>query len=162
ELPFSLFRVEDPSEIEADAPFAILSSYGKADAAAVGELAGRVPTVVYAVQVRAGEPAPLMRALAYVSDRMPGALIRDVIVSAVCEDPPDSPARGRADLVEQLHRLDEADDLAHAYLRTHLNVRLGLGRGRPVEHAGERRAHRRQLAVVRSRRGAVHFCAGSD
>src|SRR5207245_5676098 len=83
ELPCSLFRVEDPSEIGADAPFAILSSYGKADADAVGELGGRVPTVVYAVQVRASEPAPLMRALAYVSDRMPGALIRDVIASAV-------------------------------------------------------------------------------
>src|SRR5207237_1112538 len=83
ELPFSLFRVEDPSEIEADAPFAILNSYGRADAAAVGELAGRVPTVVYAVQVRAGEPAPLMRALASVRDRMPGALTRAVIVAGV-------------------------------------------------------------------------------
>ena len=50
ELPFSLFRVEDTSEIAADAPFAILSSYGKADAAVVEELADRVPTVVYAVQ----------------------------------------------------------------------------------------------------------------
>ncbi len=83
ELPFSLFRVEDTSEIAADAPFAILSSYGKADAAAVEELAGRVPTVVYAVQVRANEPAPLMRTMAYVSDRMPVGLIRDVIVSAI-------------------------------------------------------------------------------
>jgi len=51
--------------------------------AAVEELAGRVPTVVYAVQVRANEPAPLMRAMAYVSDRMPVGLIRDVIVSAL-------------------------------------------------------------------------------
>ena len=83
ELPFSLFRVEDPSEIEADAPFAILGSYGKADAVAVEELAGRVPTVVYAVQVRASDPAPLMRALAYVSDRMPNRLIHDVITSAL-------------------------------------------------------------------------------
>ena len=83
ELPFSLFRVEDPSEIEADAPFAILSSYGKPDAGAVGELALRIPTVVYAVQVRASEPAPLMRTLAYVSDRMPTGLIRDVILGAV-------------------------------------------------------------------------------
>jgi hypothetical protein len=83
ELPFSLFRVEDTSEIAADAPFAILSSYGKADAAVVEELAGRVPTVVYAVQVRANEPAPLMRAIGYVSDRMPVGLIRDVIVSAL-------------------------------------------------------------------------------
>ena len=47
------------------------------------ELAGRLPTVVYAVQVRANEPAPLMRAMAYVSDRMPVGLIRDVIVSAL-------------------------------------------------------------------------------
>jgi hypothetical protein len=83
ELPFSLFRVEDTSEIEADAPFAILSSYGKADAAVVEELSDRVPTVVYAVQVRANDPAPLMRAMAYVSDRMPVGLIRDVIVSAL-------------------------------------------------------------------------------
>jgi hypothetical protein len=83
ELPFSLFRVEDSSEIEADAPFAILSSYGKADAAVVEELSDRVPTVVYAVQVRASDPAPLMRALAYVSDRMPVGLIRDVITTAV-------------------------------------------------------------------------------
>ena len=83
ELPFSLFRVEDTSEIAADAPFAILSSYGKADAAVVEELAGRARTVVYAVQVRANEPAPLMRAMAYVSDRMPVGLIRDVIVSAL-------------------------------------------------------------------------------
>jgi len=83
ELPFSLFRVEDPSDVEADAPFAILSSYGKADAGAVDELAGRVPTVVYAVQVRASDPAPLMRALGYVSDRMPAGLIRDVIMSAL-------------------------------------------------------------------------------
>ena len=83
ELPFSLFRVEDTSEIEADAPFAILSSYGKADAAVVEELSDRVPTVVYAVQVRASDPAPLMRALGYVSDRMPVALIRDVITAAV-------------------------------------------------------------------------------
>ena len=83
ELPFSLFRVEDTSEIAADAPFAILSSYGKADAAVVEELADRVPTVVYAVQVRANEPAPLMRAIGYVSDRMPVGLIRDVIVSAL-------------------------------------------------------------------------------
>jgi len=83
ELPFSLFRVEDTSEIAADAPFAILSSYGKADAAVVEELADRVPTVVYAVQVRANDPAPLMRAMAYVSDRMPVGLIRDVIVSAL-------------------------------------------------------------------------------
>ena len=64
ELPFSLFRVEDASEVGADAPFAILSSYGKADAAVVEELSDRVPTVVYAVQVRANEPAPLMRATA--------------------------------------------------------------------------------------------------
>ena len=83
ELPFSLFRVEDTSEIAADAPFAILSSYGKADAAVVEELADRVPTVVYAVQVRANDPAPLMRAIAYVSDRMQVGLIRDVIVSAL-------------------------------------------------------------------------------
>jgi hypothetical protein len=83
ELPFSLFRVEDSSEIEADAPFAILSSYGKADAAVVEELSDRVPTVVYAVQVRANEPAPLMRAIGYVSDRMPVGLIREVIVSAL-------------------------------------------------------------------------------
>ena len=83
ELPFSLFRVEDTSEIAADAPFAILSSYGKADAAVVEELADRVPTVVYAVQVRPNDPAPLMRAIAYVSDRMPVGLIRDVIVSAL-------------------------------------------------------------------------------
>ncbi|HEV8534748.1 MAG TPA: hypothetical protein VGR87_03380 [Candidatus Limnocylindria bacterium] len=83
ELPFSLFRVEDPSEVEADAPFAILSSYGKADAQAVEELAERVPTVVYAVQVRASDPAPLMRALGYVSDRMPAGLIRDVIMAAL-------------------------------------------------------------------------------
>ncbi|TMC77038.1 MAG: hypothetical protein E6J09_08415 [Chloroflexi bacterium] len=83
ELPFSLFRVEDPSDVEADAPFAILSSYGKADAAQVAELAGRVPTVVYAVQVRANDPAPLMSALGYVSDRMPAGLIRDVIMSAL-------------------------------------------------------------------------------
>jgi hypothetical protein len=83
ELPFSLFRVEDTSEIEADAPLAILSSYGKADAAAVEELAGRIPTVVYAVQVRASDPAPLMHVLGYVSDRMPAGLIRDVITSAL-------------------------------------------------------------------------------
>jgi hypothetical protein len=83
ELPFSLFRVQDPSEIEADAPFAILGSYGKADAAAVEELSDRVPTVVYAVQVRASDPAPLMRALAYVSDRMPSGLIREMITSAL-------------------------------------------------------------------------------
>jgi hypothetical protein len=83
ELPFSLFRVEDASEIEADAPFAILSSYGKADAAVVEELSVRVPTVVYAVQVRANEPAPLMKAMAYVSDRMPEGLIRAVILSAL-------------------------------------------------------------------------------
>lgn len=83
ELPFSLFRVEDTSEIEADAPFAILSSYGKADAAVVEELSDRVLTVVYAVQVRANEPAPLMRAMAYVSDRMPTRMIRDVITSAL-------------------------------------------------------------------------------
>jgi hypothetical protein len=83
ELPFSLFRVEDPSEIMADAPFAILSSYGRPDAEAVGELARRLPTVVYAVQVRASEPAPLMRALAYVSDHMPAGMIHDVIVAAL-------------------------------------------------------------------------------
>jgi hypothetical protein len=86
ELPFSLFRVEDASEIEADAPFAILSSYGKADAAIVEKLSDRVPTVVYAVQVRANEPAPLMRALAYVSDRMPAQMIYDVITSALERD----------------------------------------------------------------------------
>ena len=83
EPPCSLFRVEDASEIEADAPFAILSSYGKADAAVVEELSVRVPTVVYAVQVRANEPAPLMKAMAYVSDRMPEGLIRAVILSAL-------------------------------------------------------------------------------
>jgi hypothetical protein len=85
ELPFSLFRVEDPSEIEADAPLAILSSYGRPDVAAIGEVARRIPTVVYAVQVRASEPAPLMRALAYVSDRMPVAMIREMIVSAIAK-----------------------------------------------------------------------------
>src|SRR5437899_1407278 len=52
-------------------------------AGAGDELAGRVPTVVYAVQVRASDPAPLMSALAYVSDRMPAGLIRDVIMSAL-------------------------------------------------------------------------------
>src|SRR5207244_13571062 len=83
ELPVSVFRVEDMWEIEAGAPFAILSSYGTADAAVVEELSDRVPTVVYAVQVRANEPAPLMRAMAYVSDRMPVGLIRDVITAAV-------------------------------------------------------------------------------
>jgi len=41
-----------------------------------------VPTIVYAVQVRASDPAPLMRALGYVSDRMPLTMIRDVIVNA--------------------------------------------------------------------------------
>jgi hypothetical protein len=82
ELPFSLFRVEDTSEVAADAPFAILSSYGKADAVVVEELSDRVPTVVYAVQVRASDPAPIMRALGYVSDRMPIGLIRDVITAA--------------------------------------------------------------------------------
>jgi hypothetical protein len=82
ELPFSLFRLEDTSEIAADAPFAILSSYGKPDAAVVEELSDRVPTVVYAVQVRASDPAPLMRALAYVSDWMPADLIRAVITAA--------------------------------------------------------------------------------
>src|SRR2546428_7924341 len=81
ELPFSLFRVEDPSEIEADAPFAILSSYGKADAAVVEELSARVPTVVYAVQVRATDPAPLMPAIAYVSARRPPTLIRSAITA---------------------------------------------------------------------------------
>ena len=49
----------------------------------VEELSVRVPTVVYAVQVRANEPAPLMRAMAYVSDRMPTRMIRDVITSAL-------------------------------------------------------------------------------
>src|SRR2546428_1729500 len=83
ELPFSLFRVEDASEVEADAPFAILSSYGKADAAVGEELSGRVRTVVYAVPVRANEPAPLMRAMAYVSDPMPNGMIREVIGSAL-------------------------------------------------------------------------------
>jgi len=83
ELPFSLFRVEDPSEVEPDAPFAILSSYGKADARAIDALAWRVPTVVYAVQVRASDPAPMMSALGYVSDRMPAALIRAVIMAAL-------------------------------------------------------------------------------
>ena len=83
ELPFSLFRVEDPSEVAADAPFAILGSYGKPDADAVGELSSRIPTVVYAVQVRASDPAPFMRALAYVSDRMPAGLIRATIMAAL-------------------------------------------------------------------------------
>ena len=87
ELPFSLFRVEDPSEVAADAPFAILGSYGKPDADAVGELSSRVPTVVYAVQVRASDPAPLMRALAYVSDRMPAGLIRATIMAALARGP---------------------------------------------------------------------------
>ena len=90
ELPFSLFRVEDPSEVDADAPFAILGSYGKPDADAVGELASRVPTIVYAVQVRASDPAPLMRALGYVSDRMPVGMVRDVIVNAVMRTAPRS------------------------------------------------------------------------
>jgi hypothetical protein len=85
ELPFSLFRVEDPSEVSGDAPFAILGSYGKPDAAAVGELAARVPTVVYAVQVRASDPAPLMRASGYVNDHMPAGLVRDVILSALAK-----------------------------------------------------------------------------
>jgi hypothetical protein len=83
ELPFSLFRVEDPSEVEADAPFAILSSYGKASTDAVEELSGRVPTVVYAVQVRASDPAPLMRVLGYVSDRMPVQDIREIFLRAL-------------------------------------------------------------------------------
>lgn len=83
ELPFSLFRVEDPSEVEADAPFAILSSYGKPDAEVIAEFAGRVPTVVYAVQVRASDPAPLMRVLGYVSDRMGAADIREIFRRAV-------------------------------------------------------------------------------
>src|SRR5437773_12459831 len=72
ELPFSLFRVEDTSEIAADAPLAFLSSYGKAAPAAVEELAARSPTAAYAVQVRANEPAPPMRARASLTVRMPG------------------------------------------------------------------------------------------
>src|SRR5439155_22394001 len=68
ELPFSLFRVEAPSEIEADAPFAILSSYGKADAAAVGELAGRDRTVRYRVQMRARDARALILRTAYCRD----------------------------------------------------------------------------------------------
>ena len=83
ELPFTLFRVEDPSQVKADAPFAILSSYGTPDADAVDKVAERVPTVVYAVQVRAGDPAPLMRVLGYVSDRMPVGDIRAVILRAL-------------------------------------------------------------------------------
>ena len=83
ELPFSLFRVEDQSEVGAESPFVILGSYGKADADAVGELARRVPTVVYAVQVRASDPAPLMRVLGYVSDHMPVGDIRAVLLRAL-------------------------------------------------------------------------------
>ena len=79
ELPFSLFRVEDQSEVGAESPFVILGSYGKAD----GELARRGPTVVYAVQVRASDPAPLMRVLGYVSDHMPVGDIRAVLLRAL-------------------------------------------------------------------------------
>ena len=84
ELPFSLFRVEDATELdrELDVPFVILSSYGKPDAAAVA-LAERMPTVVYAVQVRECDPAPLMRVLGYVSDRMPVGDIRAVLLRAL-------------------------------------------------------------------------------
>src|SRR3989442_9670952 len=76
ELPFSLFRVEDASEVEADSPFAILSSHGKAHAAVVEEPSARVRTVVYPVQVRANQPPPLMRAISYASDRIPNGMIR--------------------------------------------------------------------------------------
>ena len=40
------------------------------------------------------------------------------------------PARSRLDLVEQLHRLDEADDLADGDLAADLDVRRGAGRRR--------------------------------
>ena len=83
ELPFSLFRVDEASEVGAESPFVILGSYGKPDADTVGELASRVPTVVYAVQVRAGDPAPLMRVLGYMSDRMPVGDIREMLVRAL-------------------------------------------------------------------------------
>ena len=48
ELPFSLFRVEDTSEVEADAPFAILSSYGKADAAVVEDISSMRASGIWA------------------------------------------------------------------------------------------------------------------
>src|SRR5687768_12169982 len=45
------------------------------------------------------------------------------------------------DLVEQLHRLDEADHLAGQHVRAFADVRLGTGRWRAVVNAGQRSQH---------------------
>src|SRR5262249_8631346 len=46
------------------------------------------------------------------------------------------------DLVEALHDLDQADDVAGVHLVALVDVRLGLGVRAPVERAGERRLDR--------------------
>ena len=82
-LPFSLSRVEELSELGPDAPLAILGSYGRPDADTVHVLSERIPTVIYAVQVRATDPVPDTGALGYLTDRMSIHAVRDALVAAL-------------------------------------------------------------------------------
>ena len=60
------------------------------------------------------------------------------------DDPDDAAGQVALDLVEQLHRLDQADDLADGDLAADLDVGRRAGRGRGVEDAGQRRLDRRR------------------
>ena len=59
------------------------------------------------------------------------------------DDPDDPAGEVRLDLVEQLHRLDEPDDLADRHLAADRDVGRRAGRRRGVEDAGERCLDRR-------------------
>ena len=71
----------------------------------------------------------------------------------------DPPGQVALDLVEQLHRLDEADDLADGDLAADLHVRCRAGGRRRVEDAGQRGLDRRwfrRARCTRRRPSLVH------
>ena len=72
-------------------------------------------------------------------------------VAALGDDPDDPAGQVGLDLVEQLHRLDEADDLADGDLAADLDVRRRAGGRRGVEDPGERRLDRRPAGGAGSR-----------
>src|SRR5439155_3136645 len=87
-----------------------------------------------------GRPRPSLE----LDDR----LVRADELAALDEGAAHLSARGGADLVEQLHRFDEPDDVTLRDLAPDLDERLGLRRWRAIEDARERRVDRR---VIRSR-----------
>src|SRR3954470_7340583 len=83
------------------------------------------------------EAAYIRRTRRLPSLELDDRLMRADELSALDEDAADLTSGRGADLVEELHRLDEADDIAGRDLRADLDERVRLRRRRAVEDPGE-------------------------